>query len=206
MSHSLALALTAGMSILLFATQHPAALPTAAASPAIQIALEPEPAAPVPPPPAPEPPKVIRPPTHHEVQPRTAAPLMAVVSAPSDFSPAEDPPPSPAIEMPPPLSVPSGTIEAQYAATLRSNIDSRTSSPTSAEYRLLKPHGEVRVNFILERSGMLLSSDIARSSGSSLLDRHALEIVRTGRYPPFPEAAFKGESRHSFLITLEFHS
>jgi periplasmic protein TonB len=190
----------------LLATNHPVMPLTLASSQTIEIALEPEAAAPVPPPPAPEPPKVIRPQVHHETQPRAAAPLMAVVSEPADFPPAEDSPPSEAIEMPPPLSAPSGSIEAQYAATLRSNIDSRTSSPTSAEYRLLKPHGEVRVNFILERSGMMISSDLARSSGSGLLDRHALEIVKTGHYPPFPEAAFKGESRHSFLITLEFHS
>ena len=53
---------------------------------------------------------------------------------------------------------------------------------------------------------MLIASELARSSGSALLDRHALEIVRTGHYPPFPGDAFQGESHHTFLITLEFHS
>jgi protein TonB len=132
--------------------------------------------------------------------------MAAVVPSPADFSPAPESPPTSTVEVPPPVGAPSGTIDVQYAATLRSNIDSRTVTPTSAEYRLLKPHGEVRVNFTLDRSGMMLSSELARSSGSSLLDHHALEIVRTGRYPPFPGDAFQGESRHSFLITLEFHS
>lgn len=177
-----------------------------APSQTIEVALAPEPAPPEPPPPVPEPPKVARPMAHHEMR-QQAVPLMAaVVSTPAEFSPPQESPESPVVEAVPPASVPSGTIEAQYAATLRSNIDSRTAVPASAEYRLLKPHGEVRVNFILDRSGTMISSELVRGSGSSLLDHHALEILRNGRYPPFPETAFQGESRHSFLITLEFHS
>ena len=45
---------------------------------------------------------------------------------------------------------------------------------------------------------------VAHTSGSDILDRQAVSIVKAGRYPPFPQAAFRGESRHSFLVTLEF--
>jgi periplasmic protein TonB len=206
-SHSLALVVTAGIGSLLLIAQHSAMPYSQAASQAIEVALAPEPSPPEPPPRVPEPPKVARPMAHHEMRQPTAAPLMAaVVSRPSEFSPTQESPENPVVEAIPAASAPSGTIEAQYAATLRSNIDSRTAVPATAEYRLLKPHGEVRVNFILDRSGTVISSDLVRGSGSSLLDHHALEIVRNGRYPPFPETAFQGESRHSFLITLEFHS
>jgi TonB family protein len=205
-SHTLALVVTAGIGSLLLIAQHSAMPLSQAASQSIEVALAPEPSPPEPQPPVPEPPKVARPMAHHEKQP-AAAPLMAAeVSTPTEFSSAQESPENPVVEVVPPASAPSGTIEAQYAATLRSNIDSRTAVPSSAEYRLLKPHGEVRVNFILDRSGSVISLELVRGSGSSMLDHHALEIVRNGRYPPFPEVAFQGESRHSFLITLEFHS
>jgi periplasmic protein TonB len=195
------------MGSLLLIAQHSAMPQSQAASQTIEVALAPEPSPPEPPPSVPEPPKVARPLAHHEIRQPTAAPLMAaVVSTPTEFSPAQESPANPVVEAVPPASAPSGTVEAQYAATLRSNIDSRTAVPSSIEYRLLKPHGEVRVNFILDRSGIVISSELVRGSGSSLLDHHALEIVRNGHYPPFPGEAFQGESRHSFLITLEFHS
>jgi TonB family protein len=98
-----------------------------------------------------------------------------------------------------------GTIEAQYAATLRTNIDARTVVPDSIEYRLRRPKGETRISFILDREGSVLAASGARTSGSDILDRQAVYIVKAGRYPPFPQAAFRGESRHSFLVTLEFH-
>lgn len=176
-------------------------------SQSIEVALEAEPTPPAPPPPEPSPPKVTRPVIHREVKQPAALPLMAAVSSsPTQFSAAPESQQSPVVETPPPVSGPVEPLEAQYAATLRANIDSRNVPPSSAEYRLLKPHGEVRVSFILDRSGMMIASQLAHSSGSSLLDHHALEIVRNGRYPPFPELAFQGESRHSFFITLEFHS
>jgi periplasmic protein TonB len=204
-SHVLALALTAGVGSFLLAPLH-ALEPPMTATPAIQIALQPEPAPPQPAPPAPEPPKMQRPVVHHEVRQPVAPPLMAaVVTTAAEFSPPQDLAPSPAAQMSPPKPS-SGTVDAQYAATLRSNIDSRTAPPNSAEYRLLRPRGEVLVNFTLDRTGMMVATELARSSGSRLLDSHALEIVRSGRYPPFPGEAFQGESHHSFLITLEFHS
>lgn len=205
-SHVLALALTAGAGGFLLAPQH-AVEPPNAATAVIQIALQPESVPPEPAPTAPEPPKVQRSVVHREVHQPVAPPLMAAaVTSPAAFSPPEDTAPSLEAQISPPPKPPSGTVDAQYAATLRSNIDSRTAPPSSTEYRLFRPHGEVLVNFTLDRSGMMVSTELARSSGSKLLDSHALEIVRNGRYPAFPGDAFQGETRHSFHITLEFHS
>jgi periplasmic protein TonB len=144
---------------------------------------------------------------HRDIRKPEATSLMAAeISSPAETEPSLEPSSAASVEAPSPQSAPAGDIESQYAATLRTNIDARTALPSSAEYRLLKPHGEVRVHFTLDRSGMMVASELARSSGSALLDHHALEIVRTGHYPPFPGEAFQGESRHTFLITLEFHS
>ncbi|HEX4153738.1 MAG TPA: TonB family protein [Steroidobacteraceae bacterium] len=181
-------------------------------NPAIQVAIEPQPAppqpaAPVPPQPAPKPPPKPRVPVREpHRQPASAPPLMAEVAAIPAADPAVDPgPPSVPAESAAPPRISSGSIEAQYAATLRSNIDARTSLPTSAEYRLLKPQGVAQVSFTLDRAGSVLGTEIAKGSGSRILDRQAVGIVQTGRYPAFPEAAFRGESRHTFIVTIEFH-
>ena len=181
-------------------------------NPAIQVELAPDPAprAPrVPDPPAPQPPKP-RPvhkkePVHQETAPASLprmaetaeTPALNDAPAPSQDSESEAPA-APGREA-------AGTIEAQYAATLRTNIDARTVVPNSVEYRLSRPKGETRVNFILDRAGSVLAAAVARTSGSDILDRQAVTIVKTGRYPPFPQTAFRGELRHSFLVTLEFH-
>jgi protein TonB len=182
-------------------------------NPAIQIELAPEPApAPprVPDPPAPQPPKprpvVKKEPVHREAAP-VSLPLMAETSETPAVNDTATPPQDSGSEAPAvPDRAAAGTIEAQYAATLRTNIDARTVVPDSIEYRLRRPKGETRVNFILDRTGSVLAASVAHSSGSEVLDHQAVRIVKAGLYPPFPQTAFRGESRHSFLVTLEFHT
>jgi periplasmic protein TonB len=181
-------------------------------NPAIQIELAPEPApAPrVPAPPPPEPPKprpvLKKEPVHREAAP-VSLPLMAETSEAPAVNDAAAPPQDSGSETPAaPDRAAAGTIEAQYAATLRTNIDARTVVPDSIEYRLRRPKGETRVNFTLDRAGSVLAARVERSSGSEILDHQAVKIVKAGLYPPFPQTAFRGESRHSFLVTLEFHT
>jgi len=182
-------------------------------NPAIQIELAPEPApAPprVPDPPAPQPPKP-RPVLKKELVHREAAPVSLPLMAETFETPAVNdaviPPQDSGSEAPvAPDRAAAGTIEAQYAATLRTNIDARTVVPDSIEYRLRRPKGETRVNFTLDRTGSVLAAIVAHSSGSEILDHQAVKIVKVGLYPPFPQTAFRGESRHSFLVTLEFQS
>jgi TonB family protein len=98
------------------------------------------------------------------------------------------------------------SVEAIYAAAVRQNIDARTTVPDTPAYRLLRPHGSVQVRFLLDRLGRPAEVALQHGSGSQILDARALEIVSSGRYPPFPEAAFPGETRHLFLVTIEFRS
>ncbi|MGO8975117.1 MAG: TonB family protein [Steroidobacteraceae bacterium] len=106
----------------------------------------------------------------------------------------------------PPAPGSNSSIEAAYAAALRQNVDARTSVPNSAEYRLIKPSGSALIRFVLDRVGNPSEVAVAHSSGSGILDRQALAIVSSGHYPPFPETAFSGELRHTFLVTIEFRS
>jgi protein TonB len=211
-SHALALIFTAAVVAAVIFEGKNDPHETAMNNPAIQIDLAPDPAPPaprVPDPPAPQPPKP-RPirkkePAHQEAAP-PSLPLMAETAETPAMSELAAPQDSES-EAPATVDrVAAGTIEAQYAATLRTNIDARTVVPDSIEYRLRRPKGETRVSFTLDREGEVLAANVAHTSGSGLLDRQAVSIVKTGRYPPFPQAAFRGESRHSFVVTLEFHS
>ena len=97
-------------------------------------------------------------------------------------------------------------LEAQYAAGLRADIDRRTHPPDSARYRLRLPSGEVRVGFVLMRSGEPKIVHVLRSSGSPILDTTAVAIVAAGHYPPMPVKIFVGEAEHAFAVTIEFRA
>jgi protein TonB len=172
----------------------------AAADRAFELSLQSaQPAAPAPPPPVP----------HHvekhrsvpqPVAPR-AEPVPIQQSVPEDaatVAAAEAPPAAPAAAASRP------DLEALYAAQLRADIDRRKHPPDSAQYRLHHPSGEVRVRFVVSRSGEPQTASIERSSGSAILDQEALQLVSSGHYPPMPARAFVGEPRHSFLVTIEF--
>jgi periplasmic protein TonB len=211
-THTLALLFTAAVMAAAIVDEKYDPQEVAMNNPAIQVELAPDPAPPaprVPDPPAPQPPK-LRPVHRKDPVQQQTAPASLPLMAETAEAPAVNDAPAPSQDSEPAASAaPSreaaGTIEAQYAATLRTNIDARTVVPNSVEYRLSRPKGQTRVNFILDRAGSVLTANVARTSGSDILDRQAVTIVRTGRYPPFPQTAFNGEPRHSFLVTLEFH-
>ena len=112
-----------------------------------------------------------------------------------------------AAAMPPPPAISGEShpdLDAQYAAQLRADIDRRTRPPDSVQYRLHHPAGEVRVRFVVLRSGESRDVTLLRSSGSELLDEAALDIVAAGRYAPMPAKVYAGEARHTFVVTIEF--
>ncbi len=182
----------------------------AVAARAVQLSLLPEPPTPEPPTPNPPHPEPRKPHQAAQQAARNPPPLASkaalVVATPmaqpdDELKLAAAPPP------PPPATAPSrASVEDAYAEALRQNVDARTAVPDSPQYRLLRPSGATQVRFILDRVGTPSDVGIARSSGSGILDRQAVSIVSTGRYPPFPETAYAGQSRHVFIITIEFRS
>jgi periplasmic protein TonB len=177
------------------------------ASPAtnqIEVSVQTEataaPAPPAPPPPVQKP------------VPRRVAPQARVAEIPVPAEPqlqASEPVPegaalvaSAAVQAPMPDSHPD--LEAEYAANLRADIDRRTHAPDSAQYRLRRPSGEVRVGFVVMRNGATKDIHVLRSSGSSILDEAAQTTVSSGHYPPMPAKAFAGEAEHMFAVTVEF--
>lgn len=109
-----------------------------------------------------------------------------------------------AAAMPAPTSDARPDLEAEYASRLRADIDRRKHAPDSVQYRLHRPSGEVRVGFVLTRSGEAKNIRVERSSGSSILDAAAQDTVSSGHYPPMPAKAFAGEAEHLFSVTIEY--
>jgi protein TonB len=175
--------------------------PTANQS-SIEVSVQTE-AAVAPLPPVPPPPK----PLPHRVMPQVRVAEIPVPAEPR--LQASEPVPegaalvaSAAMPAPAPDSRPD--LEAEYAASLRTDIDRRTHAPDSVQYRLRHPSGEVRVGFVVMRNGEAKAVRVLHSSGSSILDDAAQTTVSLGRYPPMPPKAFAGEAEHMFAVTIEF--
>lgn len=158
-------------------------------------------------PPAPPPP-VPQKPMPHRVAVQHLQVAEIPVPAEPQFSERESVPEGAALVASAPsaaaASVASPDLEAEYAANLRADIDRRTRPPDSVQYRLRHPSGEVRVGFVLMRSGEATAIRLLRSSGSSLLDAAAQATVSSGHYPPMPAKAFAGETEHLFAVTIEY--
>jgi protein TonB len=182
----------------------------ASASPAanqssIEVSVQAEAAA-TPPPPAPPPP--VQKPLPHRVTPQVRVAESPVAAEPQ-LQASEPVPEGAALVASASMSAPAPEtrpdLEAEYAAGLRADIDRRTHAPDSAQYRLRRPSGEVRVGFVVMRNGEAKAVRVLRSSGSSILDDAAQTTVSSGHYPPMPAKAFAGEAEHMFAVTIEFH-
>lgn len=186
----------------------PSAEPATVAAPA-------EPAMQPPPVPAalPLPPVVVAPPLKVALPlaapPVAPASASAPTSAPAAASRATAAPPSAAQGSAPPrrgiregldADAPAGRSLA-YAARVRSWLYAHKIYPRRA--RMRREEGVVRVRFVINRAGELLEGVIMGSSGKSLLDEEAIEMMR--RASPFPSApvGISGE-RIEFTAPIEF--
>jgi protein TonB len=211
-SNGMALMLTAGLAAVLLSARtefwrDALAQPGNAGQTGIEISLQQAAAPPAPPPPVPR--KV---PTHR-LTPRRDTAAETPVPAEPQSRPQQEVPEgaallassSASVTAQPPADV-RPDLEAQYAAGLRADIDRRTRAPDSAQYRLHRPSGEVRVGFAVMRSGEPKTVHVLRSSGSPILDEAAVVIVASGRYPPMSAMLFAGETEHMFAVTIEFRA
>jgi len=125
---------------------------------------------------------------------KQATPDKAVATPPK--APAAPPAPAKAA----PASNPSH--EAAYVHKVRLQIEHHKVYPALA--RRLDMSGTVEVSYVLSRQGRLISVAIASSSGSKILDKAALQAVRTAVFPPIPEDAWRGEAQKQFKTKLIF--
>lgn len=93
---------------------------------------------------------------------------------------------------------------SHYEAQLLAYLEKIKRYPSSREARLTRPQGTVQVWLEIDRQGRLIDCGVLQSSGSNLLDAHALSMLRASRYPSFPEDAFHRETTHRFSAYLKF--
>lgn len=68
--------------------------------------------------------------------------------------------------------------------------------------RKLDMSGTVEISYTLNRQGKLVSVEIVKTSGSEILDKAALQAVRTALFPPIPEDAWRENTQKQFRTSL----
>lgn len=170
----------------------------------VELSLEAQPQAAPTPPPAPPPPLRQR-----EIVTRAPVPVVpdpitfTADPVPDDAAVVASNDPAPPTTPAPPVKA-NADLEAQYAESLREDIDHRTRLADSPQYRLHRVSGEVRVRFVLTRAGEPKQVQIERSSGSSTIDQAAIAIVAAGHYAPMPTAIYISQTEHLFAVTIDF--
>lgn len=90
----------------------------------------------------------------------------------------------------------------EFQAMLLAAINKATFFPKSAWRH--KKHGETVVRFAVVRQGSIADLSVVKSSGSSILDEAALDIIRkaSSEFPPIPKSVLNG--RLSYVVPILF--
>lgn len=125
---------------------------------------------------------------------RSPLPLRDVPREPASSEPVADPSPpaKPVAETSAPKSIPapparqaSNNTSATWEAQLLTHLEKYRRYPAAARAR--REQGVAHVRFRMNREGRLLSAEVLRSSGSTALDRAALDTLRRAQpLPPIP--------------------
>ena len=94
--------------------------------------------------------------------------------------------------------------DAEYIATLHAHLNRIKRYPTGREASQLRPHGKVKVWFVLRRDGSVVEVGLEQSSNSMLLDDAARKTINRATFAAFPEASWAGEASHRFSAELEY--
>jgi protein TonB len=99
---------------------------------------------------------------------------------------------------PPPIS---GTDRKEFAAKLFGHLNRYKRYPTTA--RMRHQEGVVSLRFTMDRSGHVLSYEIAKTSGSDVLDREAQDLLRRAEPLPAIPVAFARDTL-DLVVPVEF--
>jgi protein TonB len=94
--------------------------------------------------------------------------------------------------------------DADYIATLHAHLNRIKRYPTGREASQLRPHGKVKVWFVLRRDGSVADVGLEQTSNSMLLDDAARKTINRATFAAFPEASWAGEASHRFSAELDY--
>lgn len=100
----------------------------------------------------------------------------------------------------PPARQASNNISATWEAQLLAHLEKYRRYPAAARAR--REQGVVHVRFRINREGRLLSTEVLRSSGSTVLDRAALDTLR--RAQPLPAIPPEKPDSLELTVPVEF--
>ena len=94
-------------------------------------------------------------------------------------------------------------LRSQYGKTAHHWLNKHKRYPRRAAYR--GDEGTVLVKFIVNRRGEVLSYELERSSGNTLLDKEALAMIQRAQpLPVFPDELAKVRDTITVLVTIPF--
>jgi protein TonB len=132
---------------------------------------------------------------HQENSRQTAAAPMTAAPPPSETKPSDA-----AAAPAPGLSAIAAQAQANWQSSLVAHINRYKRYPVEA--RAHKVEGIVSIEFTLDRSGQILSSRVAHSSGSAVLDEEAVALLRRATPLPTPPQDVPPEG---FSLVLPIH-
>ncbi|MBP2297615.1 energy transducer TonB [Azospirillum picis] len=168
--------------------------------------VEPEVVLPKPPPDPPKrkpevkkepPPKLEKPPEKRVEPPKPQPPRATVQPAPA-AAPAPAPAAMPAA--PAPSAAPSRAVPSWQGRVL-GHLERHKRYPRAAQAR--RQEGVAQVRFTIDREGKVLSVQLDRSSGSSLLDEETVEMVRRASPLPAPPEEM-AQDRIELVVPVQF--
>jgi protein TonB len=145
--------------------------------------------------PPPEPPKpIVEPETPKDIVTTTAPePEVEIAEAPEEPSPE---PPTPPVE--PSTGAPSTPTYAQLVAGI---LERNKHYPREA--RASETQGVVAAFFVVNRLGRVIGYRIEQGSGFPILDQEVMRLLKTVRFPPFPDDGGDPD-RREFSLPITF--
>lgn len=122
----------------------------------------------------------------------TIPPVPAMASPDAPFVPPSPQPPKPAL---------SANAQAAFAGRLFAHLNKYKRYPEGAKLR--HQEGIVSLRFTMDRSGRVLSFDIAKSSGSAALDAEVRDLIQRAQPLPALPAEFARETL-DLVVPVEF--
>jgi len=154
--------------------------------------------------PVPEPKPVQAPPPQapKPVAVQRAAPV--ATATPPAAKPAATPAPASAPAQSQVATPSAQSLESEYVRQIKAMLNATKRYPTGRQASLERPVGKVRIVFVLNRNGALVSAQVQVSSNSNMLDDAALSAVRRATYPAFAGDLWRGQNTHEFSVDIDF--